>query len=487
VARLVSRERGNAHRIAARIQNAVITAKQRDGTIDIKTLNKLLDSSPALPHSHPIGGLGKHGAEYYNNSARIVTGHGLLRGVSEGVRDLILSDAAIFLPTRRRWKLEEKRKRARTQFVQELGIPMNVVNALYTPSEGYAENKLVAFAKDRIETRIPLQRKYIELAARINNRILSDPELRNAVKLFAVVGGTFTRNIATIPVKVRLERRDKKLKVPEVYTGVIPDFDPFIVLAHNADPSVKEKIVNIMREEAKALGLMRDLDHELVDTSRDMFAREDELHKIAHSLHDMKPKVIFHGMDVYNRLRKHPQFKEFARAEEEKYKRKLQLIANAVLRDAIHRAVKTLIHLNRNGEITEDDLQKIVYALKENLSSTRRLLISHAKVEPIIETSQKQYDAKLAEEEQRVIDKLISDPKKFNRLLHLAMGDKETSRVLNLLMLSMGSVPKLSKRVQRSVLAAAALGLLMGREKLGKNIRDYGLAPLSPRVKRYKT
>lgn len=83
--------------------------------------------------------------------------------------------------------------------------------------------------------RIPIQKMYLEMASELHNRLLE--RFGDRVLLTAIVGGTGTRNIATIPTKVKPDKYGKL----QPLIGTFPDLDFFANKGHSAGGERRDK------------------------------------------------------------------------------------------------------------------------------------------------------------------------------------------------------------------------------------------------------
>gem|GEM_PF-7070317 len=426
---------------------------------------------------------------------------------------------------------------------RRIGIPVLQKNAeylatsravIYAPKKGKNEllSEVKRISKDmgissvvsvggKAVTRIPVQKMYLEIAAELHNRLLD--EFGDRVLLTAVVGGTGTRNVATIPIKVKADRYGQLRPL----IGTFPDLDFFAVIKGIKEDE-RRRIQEIAHEIESKIAPKYGFSSNsyFVDVHRDYgIVDEKDYEGMAHSLHRLKPKIILHGKGFYENVQKNVVFQRHAEEEARRYAEKLGILSSAVYARTIANVWRQIANEIKDAE----EQLKTANGEKKKEIAARKILAEELKnaLQDVIEAyAPLGMDVKsvVEELERKNMDRTVKETapkiyqysefggKRMYLARKLANNDKETARILATIEAAsnialerarqrikernhMVSKPeerilgahifRAAKAVQRKVLATAIEDLIRAKIATGKSAMVDGYKYMPEKIYRY--
>ncbi len=167
---------------------------------------------------------------------------------------------------------------------------------------------------------------YLEIASELHNRLID--RFGSRVRLTAIVGGTGTKNVATIPTKIKPDKSGHL----KGHIGTFPDLDFFAVI-EGITSEEKKEIEKIARSAEQKIAPKYGFSKNayFIDVHRDHgIVGPEDVEGAAHSLHPLKPKIILHGEEFYETLRKNPEFQKAADEAARQYAEKLRVLSSTI-------------------------------------------------------------------------------------------------------------------------------------------------------------
>ena len=439
------------------------------------------------------------GGEYFMDHNTVHSRHVGIPVLPNNAEYTVTSRATIFAPRKNKNEVLKVAK----EIAEKKGIPVAVS----------VSGKLVP--------RIPVQKMYLEMATELHNRLLK--EFGDRVRLTAVVGGTGTRNVATVPIKVKADSRGRLKPL----VGTFPDMDFFAVI-RGVTEEEKERIRKMAREVEKSIAPKYGFSENsyFIDVHRDWgVVDEKDIEGIAHSLHRLKPKIILHGREFYEEIRRNPQFKEREQEEMRRYVEKLGMLSSTLYTQTIANVWR---QIKQEKELAEQKLQETPGDKKKEWIA-RKILAEEMEraLQDVIEIyaplgmnvqqlteqiEREQVDTAVKETAPKIYRYREFGGKRMYLARKLANNDKETARILaivesaaNIAMertrqrikernnmvedprerVLLTHIFRAMKAVQRKMLATAIEDLIRAKEATGRSaIRD-GYKYLPEKVYKY--
>ncbi len=451
------------HKLLRKLPELIEKHRMEDGKIDVDSFMKEFRRN-----------FGRYGGEYWTNSHERTSREVLIPVAAPGFADAQVADAQIYFPNE---KLKEG------------------IEAVKAALKEGSKAKSVAVGGEKPLQYIPYYQKIIEAFIRAHNELVD--EFGERFALLALRGGMAARNAATIPVKVREKERSfgadwEKPKI-RTYMGVIPDVDPFIVI-RNLQPRDKAKAAGIIERHLRSAGIPP----ALIDIRPDDGVVSDrDYESMAHSLHRLKPLLVFRGKELLKELWNVPEFRRYEVMEAERYWDKIDELDKRWFGKVLRPTSKMLGLLAIEDEATAN---KVLAYLKRALQE--RFRINHS-----TRTSKKLFDRVLGtvtvikrwreegtldeklrhDQDLKLVNNLLKHPKRLYRaILFATANDREAKEMYHVLKKAL-DLNKVPPEYKKKILAAFAVGVLRGREQVGKYLQeglgmekaeDYGFAKI---------
>ncbi len=263
-----------------------------------------------------------------------------------------------------------------------------------------------------------------------------------------------------------------------------------------------------------------------IDVHRDFgIVDESNLRGAAHSLHRLKPKIILHGENYYEKIRDSEEFQKYDEEEARRYAEKLKILSSSVYVRTIAnvwRQIRAEIqNAEREAKEAEQHRRKELLARKilaEELEKSLQDVIARfaplgMDIEDVIrEIEKKKLDKIVAENAPRIYSYEEYGGKRMYLARRLANKDKETARILAIIetannlamerarrrirdLNSMAEKPedriltshvfRAAKSIQRKILATAIEDLIHAKVKTGMSAQADGYKHLPEKIYRY--
>lgn len=407
---------------------------------------------------------GKYGGEYWTNAHERTSKKVLIPVAAPGFLEANTADAQIYAPPGKVKEVEEEVKKL--------------------VESGETKARRVAVGEGNALQYIPYQRKVIEAFVKAHNDLIES--FGDRLLLFALRGGMAARNAATIPVKVREKERSfgghwDKPKI-RTYLGTIPDVDPFVVIK-DPKPGEFDKAIKILYRRLWEAGIPS----ALWDIREDTVVADKDISAFAHSLHSLKPLMIFKGQEFLRKISKNRRFRVLKAEEMMRYWDKIDELDRRWFVKMLRPSLKMI------GILALADEEKA----KKVLNYIRRFLEDRFRVERSTRTGRKIFHTvqetvkipirwrdldpeKRIELQKRImhdadlkrINELVKHPKKLYRaILFATANDPEAKEVYHVLKTAL-TLAKVPPELKKRALAGFAIGAIRGREEVGKYLQE---------------
>lgn len=402
---------------------------------------------------------GRYGGEYWTNAHEKKSRKVLVPADAPGFSEAMVADAQIYFPDSR---FEEG------------------VKAVKQAMEEGTKARTVAVGGEKPVQYIPYYQKVIEAFVKAHNELVD--EFGDRLLLFALRGGMAARNAATTPIKARevawwfggYRERPKVI----THIGVVPDVDPFVVIRDATGDDVW-RAARIIRKHLAKAGIPEMLNDLRLD---DGIVSQRDVYALAHSLHHLKPLLVFRGKEFLDKLYRDEEFLRKQLPEAETYWEKIDELDKHWFGKVLRPAMKMI------GLLEVEDpaaARKVLKHIEEFI--TRRFRIGRS-----TRTARRVYNRVLGaknvvlrwKEEGTLEDKLKHDhdlrmvneltkhgKRLYRAILHVTANDPEVKELYTVLKtaLDLSRVPPDHKK---RILAALAVGAARARETVGEYLQE---------------